>query len=156
MGLRVSRSSAGRLLVSYLLSVASFVFEALFFAFLFYGGRSHLDEWMIASLMVFFRSGFAVMVSSLVMGVRSGRLWVRLLSGFLVYGVPSMILLDWLTLQSLITPLSTWFNGVLQGFALPLWLSLFLGLSFMAFILDFPRLILFVAVERAIARFESK
>ena len=155
MGLRVSRSSAGRLLVSYLLSVASFVFEVLFLAFLLYGG-SDLEDWMIVSLVVLFRSGFAVMVSGLVMGVRSGRLWVRLLSGCLVYGVPSMMLVDWLTLHSLITPLFTWSNGVLQGFALPPGLRQLLGLSFMAFILDFPRLMLFVAVEGAIARFESK
>ena len=147
---------AGRLLVSYLLSVVSFlVFEVLVLAFLLYGG-SDLEDWMVVSLVVFFRSGFAVMVSDLVMGVRSGRLWVDLLLGCLVYGVPSMILVDWLNLHSLINPLFTWSYGVLQGFALPSGLRLLLGLSFMAFVLDFPRLMLFVAVEGAIARFESK
>ncbi len=156
MGLRVSRSSAGRLLVSYLLSVVSFlVFEVLFSSFILYGG-SGIEDWMVVLLVVFFRSGFAVMVSYMVMGVRSGRLWVGLLSGCLVYGVPSMILVDWLNLHSLINPLFAWSYDVLQGFALPSGLRLLLGLSFMALVLDLPRLMLFVAVEGAIARFESK
>jgi hypothetical protein len=154
-GLRVSRRLIGRLLASFLLSVVSFlVFEALFSGFIFYGG-SWFEDWMVVLLVVFFRSGFAVMVSDLVMGVRSGRLWVGLLSGCLVYGVPSMILVDWLNLHSLINPLFTWSYGVLQGFALPSGLRLLLGLSFMAFILDFPRLMLFVAVEEAVARAQN-
>jgi len=156
VGLRVSRSSAGRLLVSYLLSVVSFlVFEVFFSAFLLYGG-SWFEDWMVVLLVVFFRSGFAVMVSDLVMGVRSGRLWMGLLVGCLLYGVPSMIFVDWLNLHSLINPLFAWSYDVLQGFALPSGLRLLLGLSFMALVLDLPRLMLFVAVEGAIARFESK
>ncbi len=155
-GFRVSRRLIGRLLVSFLLSVVSFVvFEVLSFAFILYGG-SGIEDWMVVLLVVFFRTGFAVMLSYLVMGVRSGRLWVGLLSGCLVYGVPSMILVDWLNLHSLINPLFAWSNGVLQGFALPSGLRLLLGLSFMALVLDLPRLMLFVAVEGAIARFESK
>lgn len=50
---------------------------------------------MVVLFVVFFWSGFAVMVSDLVMGVRSGRLWVGLLSGCLLSGVPSMILVGW-------------------------------------------------------------
>ena len=156
MGLRVSRSSAGRLLVSYLLSVVSFlVFEVLFSSFILYGG-SWFEDWMVVSLVVFLRSGFAVMVSDLVMGVRSGRLWVGLLSGSLVYGVPSMILVDWLGLSGFITPRFAWFHYALLGFGLPLGVVVFLGLFMTSFVLDFPRLMLFVAVEGAIARFESK
>ena len=155
-GLRVSRRLIGRLLASFLLSVVSFfVFEVLFSAFILYGG-SDLEDWMVVLLVVFFRSGFAVMVSDLVMGVRSGRLWADLLLGCLLYGVPSMILVDWLNLHSLINPLFAWSYGVLQGIALPSGLGLLLGLSFQAFVLDFPRLMLFVAVVRTVARAQNR
>jgi hypothetical protein len=80
---------------------------------------------------------------------------VGLLSGCLLYGVPSTILVGWLNIHSLINPLFAWSYDVLQGFALPPRLKLLLGLSFQAFVLDFPRLMLFIAVERAIAKFES-
>ena len=155
-GLRVSRRLIVRLLVSFLLSVVSFlVFEVLVLAFILYGG-SDLEDWMVVSLVVFFRSGFAVMVSDLVMGVRSGRLWADLFLGCLLYGVPSMILVDWLGLSGFITPRFAWFHYALLGFGLPLWVVVFLGLFMTSFVLDFPRLMLFVAVEGAIARFESK
>ena len=155
-GFRVSRRLIVRLLVSFLLSVVSFlVFEVLFSGFTLYGG-SWFEDWMVVLLVVFFRSGFALMMSDLVMGVRSGRLWMGLLVGCLLYGVPSMIFVDWLNLHSLINPLFAWSYDVLQGFALPSGLRLLLGLSFMALVLDLPRLMLFVAVEGAIARFESK
>jgi hypothetical protein len=73
-GVRVSRRLIGRLLASFLLSVVSFlVFEVISFAFILYGG-SRIEDWMVVLLVVFFRSGLAVMVSDLVMGVRSGRL----------------------------------------------------------------------------------
>jgi hypothetical protein len=155
-GFRVSRRLIGRLLVSFLLSVVSFfVFEALFSAFILYGG-SRFEDWMVVLLVFFFRSGFAVMVSDLVMGVQSGRLWMGLLVGCLLYGIPSMILMDWLGLSGFITPRFAWSHYALLGFGLPLGMVMFLGLLLMSFVLDFPRLMLFVAVEGAIARFESK
>jgi len=53
-----------------------------------------LDDRVVWGFVVFFRSGFAMLVSDRVMGVRGGRLWIRLVRGGLLYGVPSMILVD--------------------------------------------------------------
>ena len=134
-----------QLLASFLLSVVSYlVFEVLFPMHILYS--ESLNDQIAVLLMIIFRSSFAVMVSDLVMGVRGRRLWADLLLGFLVYGVPSMILVSWLNLHGLIGPLFAWSYDVLQGFALPSGLGLLLGMSFQALVLDFPRLMLFVAV----------
>ena len=110
-----------------------------------------LDDRVVVGLVVFFRSGFAMLVSDRVMGIRGRRLWVSLVLGGLLYGVPSMMLMDWLGLYSFIGPFFSWSYTVLQEFDIHPWLAGFLGLSLQGLVLDFPRLMLFVAIEWAVA-----
>jgi len=52
-----------------------------------------------------------------------------------------------LGLFDFIRPFFSWSYTVLQGFEFHPWLASFLGLSLQALVLDFPQLMLFVAVE---------
>lgn len=135
-------------MVSFLLSVLSFyLFDAYFSALLFYGDP-WFGEWAAVYLIAFIRAGYAWLVSRWVMATRS-IIWMSLLLGVLIYGVPSIILSG--RLSPFVTPLILWVNEVMNGVRVQPVLDTFLRLSLLALILDFPRLILFIAVERRIA-----
>ena len=144
-GLRDARSLAVRLLASLLLSALSFVFEGMFFAHLEYS-VSPLGRWGVVTLVFFCRAGYVEMVADVVLGVRSRGLLGGLALGCLVYGVPSMILVDALGLSGFITPRFSWLHYSLLGLGLPPGLVFLLGLLAQSLVLDFPRLMLFVAV----------
>ena len=144
-GLRATRSLAVRLLASLLLSALSFVFEGMFFAHLEYS-VSPLGRWGVVALVFLCRAGYVEMVSDVVLGVRSRGLLGGLALGCLVYGVPSMILVDALGLSGFISPRFSWLHYSLLGLGFPLGLVFMLGLMAVSLVLDFPWLMLFVAI----------
>jgi hypothetical protein len=140
-----------RILAALLLSALSyFVFDALLSAFLFYDGSRYGDLVMIA-LTIYFRARYAKMVSDRVMGVGSEKLYMGLLLGGLIYGIPSMFIIDRMNVYSYLGSLLEWLHEPLLSFHAPYALWLALGFLWQAFVLDFPRLMLFIAIEWKLA-----
>lgn len=110
---------------------------------------------MAVALIVFIRAGYAELVSSRVIGTQSPNLARSLLLGGMIYVFPSTILFGRLGLYPFVIPVIRWFNDVLIGLRVQPALKIVLKLSWLALILDFLRLMLFIAFERRIASPES-
>ncbi len=135
-----------RILASFMMSMLSyFLFEGLFSAFLFYRA-SGLPTWIVIVLIIFFRAGYAELVSDKIRGIRQKLSLINLVIASLVYGLPFFTISDRLNLTSLVISISNWFHGIMINFQLQNWLIFILDLAFTALLIDFPRLMLFIYV----------
>lgn len=137
-----------RILVSYMMSILSYlVFDGLFSAFIFYGD-SGLPTWIVIVLIIFLRAGYAELVSDKIMGIRRQLSLNNLVIASLVYGLPFFTISDRLNLTPFVIPLVQWFDGIMMFYQLQNWLIFIINLAFQALLIDFPRLMLFIIVTK--------
>jgi hypothetical protein len=134
-----------RILVLYMMSILSYLFDGLFSAFIFYGA-SGLPTWIVLVCIILFRTGYAELVSDKIMGIRHQLSLNNLVIASLGYGLPFFHISDRLNLTPFVIPLMQWFDGIMIFYQLQSGLRFIINLAFQALLMDFPRLILFIII----------